>query len=196
MLSSSIPIDLVFILSPSELHVSQSLLALKYGKHLFIEKPLANTLAEVDELEAAAEKSGKIVFVGYMRRYAGGVQLVKDRLKGKKIQYARIRELIGSVSPPPLHFPSTPFVTNIDDLESYIYESIGHVPSLPYRLAFLERTRNKEYPTDLDGNEFRDFVRERSKDSSILEYTYQPRFTRCKRHARDSGFTEGSRIRF
>lgn len=98
MLTSPLPIDLIFILSPSELHVSQSLLCLKHGKHLFIEKPLANTLAEVDELERAAERAGQVVFVGYMRRYAGGVELVKDRLKGKVIRYARVRELIGSVS--------------------------------------------------------------------------------------------------
>ena len=74
---SSTPLDLILILSPSELHVPQALLCLKYKKHIFIEKPLANTLAEVDELEKARVESGMIVFVGYMRRYAGAVEVVK-----------------------------------------------------------------------------------------------------------------------
>lgn len=99
MLDSDLEIDLVFILSPSELHVSQSLLCLEYGKHLFIEKPLANTLAEVDQLSQAAGESGKVVFVGYMRRYAPAIKLVKDRLEGAEIRYVRVRELIGPVSP-------------------------------------------------------------------------------------------------
>jgi len=97
MLSKS-PLDLILILSPSELHVPQALLCLKYKKHIFIEKPLANTLSEVDELEKARVESGMIVFVGYMRRYAAAVEVVKDRLRGKGIRYVRVRELIGSVS--------------------------------------------------------------------------------------------------
>jgi hypothetical protein len=97
---SKTPLDLILILSPSELHVPQALLCLKYKKHIFIEKPLANTLSEVDELEKARAESGMIVFVGYMRRYAAAVDLVKRRLEGKGIRYVRVRELIGSVSPP------------------------------------------------------------------------------------------------
>ena len=98
MLSKS-PLDLILILSPSELHVPQALLCLKYKKHIFIEKPLANTLSEVDALEKARIDAGdRIVFVGYMRRYASAVDLVKKRLQGKLIKYVRVRELIGSVS--------------------------------------------------------------------------------------------------
>jgi len=95
---SSTPLDLILILSPSELHVPQALLCLKYKKHIFIEKPLANTLSEVDELEKARVESGLIVFVGYMRRYAAAVEVVKERLRGKGIRYVRVREVIGSVS--------------------------------------------------------------------------------------------------
>ena len=96
---SKTPLDLILILSPSELHVPQALLCLKYKKHIFIEKPLANTLKEVDELERArVDSDGCVVFVGYMRRYAGAVKLVKERLEGKEIKYVRVKELIGSVS--------------------------------------------------------------------------------------------------
>jgi hypothetical protein len=101
MLSNpNLDLDLILILSPSELHVPQSLLCLRYGKHIFIEKPLANTLKEVDQLEQARIEAGGdcIVFVGYMRRYATAVDLVKERIRDKGIKYVRVRELIGSVS--------------------------------------------------------------------------------------------------
>lgn len=111
MLESKIEIDLVFILSPSELHVTQSLLCLEHKKHLFIEKPLANTLSELDTLSKAAEKSGKVVFVGYMRRYAPAIGFVKDRIKDKKIQYVRVRELIGPVSHRFTRLPSSSLPT-------------------------------------------------------------------------------------
>ncbi|ADV23793.1 Hypothetical Protein CGB_H0030C [Cryptococcus gattii WM276] len=47
------------------------------GKHVFIEKPMAQTLREADEIEAARLASGKLVFVGYMRRYATAFLRVK-----------------------------------------------------------------------------------------------------------------------
>lgn len=111
MLSQS-PLDLILILSPSELHVPQALLCLKYKKHIFIEKPLANTLSEVDALEKARIDAGDcIVFVGYMRRYASAVDLVKKRLEEKEIKYVRVRELIGSVS----FLPIRPLLLLLDE---------------------------------------------------------------------------------
>lgn len=55
---------------------------LKAGKHVFIEKPMAQTLREADELESARLASGKLVFVGYMRRYATAFLRVKGLMEG------------------------------------------------------------------------------------------------------------------
>jgi len=133
---SNTPLDLILILSPSELHVPQALLCLKYKKHIFIEKPLANTLSEVDELEKARIESGMIVFVGYMRRYAAAVRLVKQRLEGKGIRYVRVRELIGSVSP-----CSSPLLLTLplhNRLTDWVSETLSPVSSeigvLTYRM--------------------------------------------------------------
>lgn len=62
-------------------HQTQSVHAiqcLEAGKHVFIEKPMAQTIREADDIEAARMASGKLVFVGYMRRFATAFLRVKD----------------------------------------------------------------------------------------------------------------------
>jgi predicted dehydrogenase len=51
-------IDAVYIASPNFLHASQSILCMRYGKHVLCEKPFASNAREVREMIAAAEKYG------------------------------------------------------------------------------------------------------------------------------------------
>ena len=55
---------------------------LRAGKHLLTEKPMAATLAQAEELAAAAEKADVHYAVGYMKRHDEGVQLAKKLLDG------------------------------------------------------------------------------------------------------------------
>lgn len=55
-------IDIVYIASPNSLHVSQALKAMAHGKHVFIEKPVAVTEAELQKLIAAAKDNGVFFF--------------------------------------------------------------------------------------------------------------------------------------
>ena len=73
--------DAVVIATQHHLHVSQALEGLENGKHVFVEKPLALTHAGVDDLEAAQKSSGKILMVGYNRRFAPQVLKIKSLLR-------------------------------------------------------------------------------------------------------------------
>jgi predicted dehydrogenase len=53
-------IDAVAVLSPNHLHVELALRSLEAGKHVIIEKPIAESVEEVNRLEAAALRAGKI----------------------------------------------------------------------------------------------------------------------------------------
>jgi predicted dehydrogenase len=53
-------IDAVAVLSPNHLHVELALRSLEAGKHVIIEKPIAESVEEVNRLEAAALRVGKI----------------------------------------------------------------------------------------------------------------------------------------
>ncbi len=62
-------IDLVYIATPPFLHHSQALLALRAGKHVICEKPLAMTTEQADELIATAAKRNLLVIANLMQRY-------------------------------------------------------------------------------------------------------------------------------
>ncbi len=61
-------IDVVFITTPEHLHHEMALAALKAGKNIYLEKPLAHTIEEGWDIVKAAEKSGKVVQVGTQNR--------------------------------------------------------------------------------------------------------------------------------
>lgn len=96
-LCSSPDVDLVLIASNHVLHASHALPALKAKKHVFIEKPIALTLKDTDQIiEANQAAGGDKVFVGYMRRYAAAFEdAVKEVQSIGQIRYARVRDIIG-----------------------------------------------------------------------------------------------------
>jgi len=63
-------IEMVFVCVPNRLHAQVSIQALKAGKHVFCEKPLAISLEEALQIKKSAEKAGKRVFVGLNRRFS------------------------------------------------------------------------------------------------------------------------------
>jgi len=62
-------IDAVVICSPAGTHAEVALAALEAGLHVFVEKPMCITLADADAIVAARDRSGKVVQVGYMKRF-------------------------------------------------------------------------------------------------------------------------------
>ncbi|WOI57077.1 Gfo/Idh/MocA family oxidoreductase [Palleronia sp. LCG004] len=65
-LISSDLIDAVYIPLPNHLHVEWSLKALKAGKHVLCEKPMAMRAADYDDLIAARDDSGKLAAEAFM----------------------------------------------------------------------------------------------------------------------------------
>jgi UDP-N-acetyl-2-amino-2-deoxyglucuronate dehydrogenase len=54
-------IDAVVISTPNHLHREQAVAAIEAGKHVLLQKPVANTVADAEAIEAAASKSAKTV---------------------------------------------------------------------------------------------------------------------------------------
>ncbi len=74
-------IDAVVIATPSGLHYEQARAALKAGKHVLVEKPLAHTMAEGTDLVAAAAARGLILMVGHTFLYNNIVHDVRNRIE-------------------------------------------------------------------------------------------------------------------
>lgn len=78
-------VDAVYIASPVVCHARQAKLAADYGKHILIEKPLAMSAAEgEDVLRHCAEKGVKIA-AGFMMRFASHVQTMKRAIAEGKL---------------------------------------------------------------------------------------------------------------
>ncbi len=62
-------VDAVVVASPTRTHADLALAAIERGVHVFIEKPIAATLEEADQIVGAAETSGVRVQVGHVERF-------------------------------------------------------------------------------------------------------------------------------
>ena len=62
-------IDLVYIATPPFLHHPQAMAALRAGKHVICEKPLAMTVAQADEMIALAQRHDRLLVANLMQRY-------------------------------------------------------------------------------------------------------------------------------
>jgi predicted dehydrogenase len=71
-------IDAVFILSPNANHSEQAILAAQKGKHVFIEKPIANTMDDGKRCVEACERAGIVLMVGHYRRRNAGSRKAKE----------------------------------------------------------------------------------------------------------------------
>jgi predicted dehydrogenase len=63
-------IDSIVIASPHHLHARQVIAALEAGKHVFVEKPLCLDEDELTRIEAAHRRAGRVLMVGFNRRFA------------------------------------------------------------------------------------------------------------------------------
>ncbi|HEX8360771.1 MAG TPA: bi-domain-containing oxidoreductase [Longimicrobium sp.] len=73
----------VYVLTRHDSHASLAVRALQAGKHVFVEKPLALDEAGLDAVEAAARASGRMVMVGFNRRFAPLTSEVRGLLRGR-----------------------------------------------------------------------------------------------------------------
>ncbi len=77
--------DSVLVCTPPHAHIPIARQAVSGGCHVFIEKPLSDTLEGVDELLTDAACRGRIIYVGYNLRFQGGRSGLKQRLDGAVI---------------------------------------------------------------------------------------------------------------
>src|ERR1700712_993726 len=62
--------DALIIAAPAEAHHELASAALVAGKHVLVEKPIAATLAQADELAALAKAHGLVLQVGHLERFS------------------------------------------------------------------------------------------------------------------------------
>ncbi len=83
-------VDVVDVCTPTDTHLAVGAAAAGAGAHVLVEKPLARTLAEADELVAACARAGVGLLVAHVARFVPAYRQVLDLVRG------------GAVGPPAL----------------------------------------------------------------------------------------------
>jgi len=77
--------DAVVITTPTPSHQSLSVLAAEHGKHVFLEKPMAMSLEECDQIINACNSNGAHLQLGFMRRFDPDFSLASERIQAGEI---------------------------------------------------------------------------------------------------------------
>ncbi len=76
-------IDCVVIATPATTHHALVLAALGAGKHVLVEKPMAMSMIEAEDIREAAKKSGRTLMVGHQYLYNDPIRYLKQKLDEK-----------------------------------------------------------------------------------------------------------------
>jgi 1,5-anhydro-D-fructose reductase (1,5-anhydro-D-mannitol-forming) len=74
-------VDAVFVASANVAHAAETIAAARAGKHVLVEKPMAMTATECEQMIAASRAAGVKLMVGHMVRFSPAVRLLKERLR-------------------------------------------------------------------------------------------------------------------
>jgi predicted dehydrogenase len=78
-------VDAVLLATPHSAHADQIEAATAHGKHVFVEKPLALTVADGKRALAAAERNGVVLQVGHNRRRQTANRRIKEMIDGGEL---------------------------------------------------------------------------------------------------------------
>jgi 2-hydroxy-4-carboxymuconate semialdehyde hemiacetal dehydrogenase len=78
-------VDAVILCTPTQMHAAQALACLKAGKHVQVEIPLADKLADAEEVVALQKKSGLVAMCGHTRRFNPSHQWVNKKIAAREL---------------------------------------------------------------------------------------------------------------
>ena len=93
---NGIGLDAIVVATPVKYHYKMAKASLQTGKHTFIEKPMASSSAECEELIAIAKRKGLVLMVGHTFLYSAPVRKIVELVKSGdigEIRYINARRL-------------------------------------------------------------------------------------------------------
>lgn len=74
-------VDAVILSTPTQLHAEQAIACMDAGKHVFVEIPLADSLADAQAVVAKQKETGLVAMAGHVRRFNPSHQWMNARLR-------------------------------------------------------------------------------------------------------------------
>ena len=94
-------VQAIFITTPTLTHFELVSLSLTNSKHVFVEKPLVDSLDQINQCFELANSKNRVLFVGYNRRFDKKLMDVKKRLENKEIGNVNYAQTISRDYPYP-----------------------------------------------------------------------------------------------
>ncbi|MEG0767821.1 MAG: Gfo/Idh/MocA family oxidoreductase, partial [Clostridia bacterium] len=95
-------LDAVSVCTWNVAHAPCAIAALNAGKHVLCEKPMAMNAAQAREMEEAAKRNGKLLMIGFVRRFGNDCAILKDLIEKDRfgeLYYAKATYLRRKGSP-------------------------------------------------------------------------------------------------
>jgi predicted dehydrogenase len=73
-------VEAAIVATPNSLHAPQSVAALRHGKHVMVEKPMATSVTECDQMIAASHEGDAFLMVAHCWRFRDEVRAMRDRI--------------------------------------------------------------------------------------------------------------------
>jgi 2-hydroxy-4-carboxymuconate semialdehyde hemiacetal dehydrogenase len=73
-------VDAVILCTPTQLHAAQAIAAMRAGKHVQVEIPLADSWADAQEVDRVQKETGLVCMVGHTRRFNPSHQWIRQRI--------------------------------------------------------------------------------------------------------------------
>src|SRR5512142_3387831 len=81
----SLGIDAVTVAAPTHLHRDIAMVCISRGVHVMVEKPIAATVEEGQEIISAARRAGVTLMIGHVERFNPAVEAIKEAIRNEDI---------------------------------------------------------------------------------------------------------------
>ena len=83
-------VEAVILATPTPLHASQAMDALRLGKHVLVEIPMADNLEDAEALVALQRETGLVAMAGHVRRFNPSHQWINERIAGGELSIQQL----------------------------------------------------------------------------------------------------------
>ena len=78
-------VDAVYISLPNQMHAEWSIKAMQAGVHVLVEKPMATTLKDMDDMIVTQQKTGKLLAEAFMYRHHPQTEIVREFIRSGEL---------------------------------------------------------------------------------------------------------------
>jgi UDP-N-acetyl-2-amino-2-deoxyglucuronate dehydrogenase len=146
-------VDGVLLVTPNDVHEEQALACAERGRHVFVEKPIADSIEAGERMRRACEEAGVTLMVGHAFRRLGAARRVKQLLDDGALGRVVLAE--ANMSLPGTFKPEAWRAHRERNLGGPIMQlGIHHIDTLAYWLGPVERASGRfahvHTPADID----------------------------------------------